>query len=316
MPATNYSKTFEIESGGTVVIVFVDTTTIAPSMNRCCNEEGGISTSQQQERIYNQLGFIDSMLNEAAQTNPTWLLVAGHYPMFSKGDHGDTSELKTYLLPLLLQYNVHAYFCGHDHMSEHLEYGGINFFVNGGGSMTDSIKQTSEADLLWAGEGYSAFASGTATAENLTISFIDRYNILRYSYVLTNSNARIFSPSMSPSLISQKKIVDRSKLILSEFALISLVVMGGAIFFKKKFKNRKVPSLLTSYSSPDSTFNKGKLNRLRKTKKGFTPQSSRTHRQKKIAVRQRAQFDAADLAGFLDSVVEGDNSLSISDLAV
>ena len=46
------------------------------------------------------------MLDNAAADPPTWLLVAGHYPMFSSGDHGDTAELKSYLLPLLQRYKV------------------------------------------------------------------------------------------------------------------------------------------------------------------------------------------------------------------
>jgi 3',5'-cyclic AMP phosphodiesterase CpdA len=78
----------------------------------------GISTEVQKERINNQLKHIETMLSEAIQAKPTWLLVAGHYPVFSKGSNGDTSELKTYLLPLLKKYSVHAYFCGHDHLSE------------------------------------------------------------------------------------------------------------------------------------------------------------------------------------------------------
>lgn len=41
-PSTNYTKRFDIpgEAGGSVVVVFVDTTTLAPSINRCCNENG------------------------------------------------------------------------------------------------------------------------------------------------------------------------------------------------------------------------------------------------------------------------------------
>ena len=67
-----------------------------------------------------QLRHIDAMLAEAVKGNPTWLLVAGHYPVFSTGEHGDTSELKNYLVPLLEKYRVHAYFCGHDHLSGQL----------------------------------------------------------------------------------------------------------------------------------------------------------------------------------------------------
>lgn len=150
--STNYSKTYDIPNGGTVIIVFVDTTTLAPSVNKCCNENGlefsasllflylydyfikcfctliswsfviltyrGISTAVQATRIENQLRHIDAMLDAASQKEPTWLLVAGHYPIFSIGEHGDNSELQSYLQPLLRRYNVDAYFCGHDHLSE------------------------------------------------------------------------------------------------------------------------------------------------------------------------------------------------------
>ena len=40
-PATNYSKTFSIPGGnGTVTVIFIDTTTLAPSENKCCNSKG------------------------------------------------------------------------------------------------------------------------------------------------------------------------------------------------------------------------------------------------------------------------------------
>ena len=38
--STNYSKSFEIPNGGLLTIIFVDTTTLAPSINKCCNENG------------------------------------------------------------------------------------------------------------------------------------------------------------------------------------------------------------------------------------------------------------------------------------
>jgi len=41
-PSTNYTRRFDIpgKGGGSVVIVFIDTTTLAPSINRCCNSNG------------------------------------------------------------------------------------------------------------------------------------------------------------------------------------------------------------------------------------------------------------------------------------
>ena len=40
MPSQNYSRTFDIPGGGSVQIVFIDTTTLAPSLNKCCNQQG------------------------------------------------------------------------------------------------------------------------------------------------------------------------------------------------------------------------------------------------------------------------------------
>lgn len=54
-----------------------------------------------------------------SKKNVQWLLVFGHYPIFSRGEHGDTDELVDLLEPLFLKYNVSAYFCGHDHITEH-----------------------------------------------------------------------------------------------------------------------------------------------------------------------------------------------------
>lgn len=80
----------------------------------------GISSSLQAERIANQLANIERMLQEATNRSATWIIMCGHYPVFSHGEHGDTDELKTYLLPLIEQYGVRLYLSGHDHISEHL----------------------------------------------------------------------------------------------------------------------------------------------------------------------------------------------------
>ena len=100
-------------------------------------------------------------------------MVVGHYEIFSAGDHGDMSEMKQYLLPLLQKYDVDAYICGHDHISEILTYGDQAYIVAGAGAMVDYLKTTTSANLIWYGVGYSAFGSVVATTSALTFSFID-----------------------------------------------------------------------------------------------------------------------------------------------
>lgn len=45
----------------------------------------GVSTEEQKRRIIDQLIRIDKMLKEAVEARPTWLIVAGHYPVYSIG---------------------------------------------------------------------------------------------------------------------------------------------------------------------------------------------------------------------------------------
>jgi len=75
-----------------------------------------------------QWSWLEKQLSES--TADFW--VAGHYPIYSAGDDGTTSELVDRLLPLLKQYGAH-YICGHDHMAQHLDMEGVQQFQNGMG---------------------------------------------------------------------------------------------------------------------------------------------------------------------------------------
>ena len=147
MPARNYTKILPIQGGGSVAIVFVDTTTLAPQMNKITSEKGGVSLETQAVLISDQIKCIERNLQAAQAAQPSWLIVAGHYPIYSIGDgggHGDSYELIQNLQPLLEKYQVDFFFCGHDHISEHLEYSNIHYFVAGAGALIDTAKGSSQ----------------------------------------------------------------------------------------------------------------------------------------------------------------------------
>ena len=63
MPAEAYVQLVPLPDGGTILMINVDTTTLNPSANECCNEDGGVSTSEQAYRISSQLNSITTAID-------------------------------------------------------------------------------------------------------------------------------------------------------------------------------------------------------------------------------------------------------------
>ena len=87
---------------------------------------------------------LDALQKALAESKAPWKIVFGHHPIMSSGEsfegekfHAD--RLKAHLLPILKKHKVAAYFCGHDHLIEHLLVEGIHLFVSGAGSKLSRI---------------------------------------------------------------------------------------------------------------------------------------------------------------------------------
>jgi tartrate-resistant acid phosphatase type 5 len=72
---------------------------------------------------------------ELSSKRAPFTIVAGHHPIYSDANHGDTKELVEILGPMLERHGVHAYLCGHDHDLQHMELEGLrtSFVLSGGG---------------------------------------------------------------------------------------------------------------------------------------------------------------------------------------
>jgi len=59
--------------------------------------------------------------------------------VWSVGRHGPTEALKDRLRPMLIKYNVNAYFCGHDHDMQHIheDDSTVEYFLSGAGHETE-----------------------------------------------------------------------------------------------------------------------------------------------------------------------------------
>ncbi len=72
---------------------------------------------------------------ELAKPHAPFLVVLGHHPLYSNGQHGDTQALIDTWEPLFREHKVQLYLCGHDHDMQHLEFAGhpTSFAISGGG---------------------------------------------------------------------------------------------------------------------------------------------------------------------------------------
>jgi hypothetical protein len=127
MPATYYTKHYEVAGGGVMTIVYIDTQLLDPYQH---DTEDILSNENWETDKQTHLDWIADQLEEFSETSQ-WLFVAGHYPIISIGEHGDDQVLVDDLLPLLLQHRVHAYLAGHDHLHSHVYKDGLHHIISG-----------------------------------------------------------------------------------------------------------------------------------------------------------------------------------------
>ena len=59
------------------------------------------------------------------------------HAVWSVAEHGPTKELVERLKPMLEQYDVAAYYCGHDHNLQHINDTKVQYYVVGAGHLID-----------------------------------------------------------------------------------------------------------------------------------------------------------------------------------
>lgn len=196
-PDYYYSRFFEVpdergESRASLHLITLDTVML------CGLPKGGGDGGGQPigpcdlQSSKSQLHWLAAQL---AHSNATYLLVAGHYPVWSVAEHGPTKCLLSHLRPLLIRYQVTAYLSGHDHCLQYLQEPGlpVGYVISGAGTfMNPSLEHIADvppgslrfhfADI----EGLGGFVHGTATVQNLTFFYID------------GRGKRIFSVTLPP----------------------------------------------------------------------------------------------------------------------
>jgi tartrate-resistant acid phosphatase type 5 len=163
MPARYYSHTEKIDEANEALFVHLDTSPFVRSYHK---KTSLYRVAGQDSKA--QVRWLESVL---AASSARWKIVVGHHPIYAAaGAHGDTKELVARVLPLLEKYGVQFYFCGHDHVLQHLVHGKVNFFVCGGGSTHRGVKERPDVRF---GAGSMGFLAMTLTPAEAKAAYID-----------------------------------------------------------------------------------------------------------------------------------------------
>lgn len=110
-PSYYYELNFHIpNTGKTLTIIMLDTVLLCGNSDDFLDE-----TPRGPLRMMDANRQVTWLQERLAQSRADFLLVAGHYPVWSVSEHGPTACLLQRVKPLLVKYNATAYLCGHDH---------------------------------------------------------------------------------------------------------------------------------------------------------------------------------------------------------
>uniref|UniRef100_A0A915KKX6 Calcineurin-like phosphoesterase domain-containing protein n=1 Tax=Romanomermis culicivorax TaxID=13658 RepID=A0A915KKX6_ROMCU len=120
-PDLYYTIKYRLTNGVDIDIVVIDTVVLCgnsldgefyTNLQYLFSSSEKPSGPRNKTAAHDQWRWIEQQLKES---KANYLLVAGHYPLYSTADHGPTQCLIDKLKPLLQKYNVTAYLSGHDH---------------------------------------------------------------------------------------------------------------------------------------------------------------------------------------------------------
>jgi acid phosphatase len=116
-----------------------------------------------------QLEWLRHELSEARAACDA-VVVVGHHPVFSGGDHLGSEDLVAAFKPLFDEFAVDAYIAGHDHTLIHMEADGVTYVVSGAGSQIRHTTVSTPETLWFADVG--GFTAHSVNASHALHSYI------------------------------------------------------------------------------------------------------------------------------------------------
>jgi tartrate-resistant acid phosphatase type 5 len=190
MPDHLYNAIYSIpNSEETLEIIFIDTSILSIYETHETRPGGKHAVSPERRKQY-----LQDLEHYLSHSSARWLFVAGHYTLFSLGEHGDNADLIKDLFPLLQKYHVQVYMNGHDHVLQHMSWQGLETFTCGRGSFTHNYPEGSwfydRDSLAKSGTRFGTVSVGFGTAvvglDVAYFSFINQHGETLYTTLITN----------------------------------------------------------------------------------------------------------------------------------
>jgi len=195
-PKTNYVLSGQLpgNNGLTIEIVMIDTVQLCGKLSL-----DGRLKPQGPENVTEAEEIWKWIENKLSTSDSDYLIVAGHYPVYSGGMHGSTKCLQERLQPLLERYRVSAYMSGHDHSMQHIKSpgsGGVHYFVTGATSPVEDKLQHldgvyKDTKFFWTNyldHGKAAFTYCEVDEREMKVEFVTSQGVVIHTATLLPRN--------------------------------------------------------------------------------------------------------------------------------
>jgi len=184
MPSRYFAFEKKIDETFSVLFVIIDTSPFIESYkkkekeNTELNDNSFKDINKQDTKV--QLTWLDSVLSSS---KAKWKITAGHHPIYTGGEHGNTIELIEQLKPILEKNNVNMYMAGHDHDMQHLKVPSsvLNYFISGAGS---KVRKTGKMEYSLFSHSENGFLYVNVSTAEINCKFISVNGDNLYEYVI------------------------------------------------------------------------------------------------------------------------------------
>lgn len=136
----------------------------------------------------------------ASGTEFEWLIVVGHYPLFSNGENGDLPVIQQALQTLFEKYQIDLYLSGHDHTLQHIRNKGIEYVVSGNGALNGHLRTVTVAESVEFAKVDPGFTVHQIKGKQMITSFMAYDGSVLHSYsqiarkrILEESGSSVFT---------------------------------------------------------------------------------------------------------------------------